>query len=139
MFDQHSTDRLIEWKKFRTQLEVSDTPFKDVADFWSRAPFVSPYLDPNSPVDWPDPWHLIIDGKFDELAISLGMLYTLKLTDRFMKSKYEIHMSMLDDKKRSVFFLVVDNKHVLNLTYKQVLDIKDIGNVQSNLLWSTEK
>ena len=137
MFDLHGTDRLTEWKRFRDSIETSDTPFEDVALFWSRAPFVSPYLNYQNSNEWPDPWHLILDNRLDDLAITLGILYTIKLTQRFMDSLCEIHMSMLpeDDHKT---FLVVDKKHVLNYEHRLVTGVNNIDSVQTNIIWSSK-
>lgn len=132
MFNLYNTDRLTEWKKFRDSLEISQTPLEDVAILWSQAPFVSPYLDPNRPDDWPDPWHLVLNSKLDELAIVLGMLYTLKLTQRFMRSQFEIHMST---SPRQEYFLVVDN-FVLNLEYRSVVGVEKLKNYQTSKIWS---
>ena len=137
MFDLDRTDRLTKWKEFRDSIEFSDRPLKDVAEFWSQAPFVSSYLNPNNPAEWPDPWHLVLDLHLDDLAITLGMLYTLKLTQRFMDSSFEIHTSMFQEKKDPRYFLVVDNKHVLNLEYKDVVDIEQIKRIKTNIIWST--
>jgi hypothetical protein len=137
VFDLHGTDRLTEWKRFRDSIETSDTPFEDVALFWSRAPFVSPYLNYQNSNEWPDPWHLILDNRLDDLAITLGILYTIKLTQRFMDSLCEIHMSMLpeDDHKT---FLVVDKKHVLNYEHRLVTGVNNIDSVQTNIIWSSK-
>lgn len=134
MFDTHGVDRLTEWKKFRDKIETSPNPLQDVAEFWSRAPFVNPYLDENNPKEWPDPWHLVLDERLDDLAIALGMLYTLRLTKRFMTSQCEIHKSMLPD-DTDCHFLLVDNKHVLNYRYKEVVDISELGTVKSSRLY----
>lgn len=115
MFDLFGNERLIKWKEFREQLETADDPYQSVVDLWIKAPFVSPFLDHQNPGSWPDPWHLVLDDRLDQLAIVLGMLYTLKLTRRFMESEYEIHMSIIDDKNKD-FFLVIDG-YVLNLEY----------------------
>jgi hypothetical protein len=139
VFDQHGTDRIAAWKEFRDKLENSDNPLKDVADLWSNAPFVGAYLDPKNPSEWPDPWHLILDLRLDDLAIALGMLYTIKLTRRFMDIDCEIHMSMLPDKKDPNYFVVVDNKHVLNLEYKNVVGIEKLQNLKTSLIWSNFK
>jgi hypothetical protein len=136
VFDLYGNNRLTTWKEFRDSLEVSNDPLEDVVLFWSRAPFVSPYLNPENTSEWPDPWHLVLDNKYDDLAIALGMLYTIKLTQRFMASVCEIHTSMLSDEKQPRYFLVVDHKHVLNFEYKTVLDIKDLDNIQARLIWS---
>ena len=136
MFDLHGTDRLAEWKRFRDSLEQSENPLMDVAEFWSHAPFVSPYLDSKNPSEWPDPWHLVLDSRLDDLAICLGMLYTLQLTRRFMGSSFEIHTSMFPKEKTSKYFLVVDNKYVLNLEYKNVVDVSSLEQTKSRLIWS---
>ncbi len=136
MFDKHGADRLASWKEFREQLEEIQNPYEAVAEFWSPAPFVSPYLDPNNPSEWPDPWHLVLDSRLDELAISLGMLYTIKLTRRFMDVNCEIHTSMLPEEKQPRYFLIVDNKHVLNFEYRSVVDYQAISNIKTKLLWS---
>ena len=120
MFNLYGNDRLTEWKRFRDSLEVSQTPFEDVVNLWSKAPFVSPFLDPSRPDTWPDPWHLVLDGKLDDLAISLGMLYTLQLTQRFMGSSLEIHTSMSSNKKNASYFVVVDHGHVLDHQKREV-------------------
>ena len=121
MFDLYGNDRLTKWKEIRDRLEKSDSPFDDVVEVWSRAPFVNGYLDHRDSKSWPDPWHLILDGKMDDLAICLGMLYTLKLTQRFMRSTFEIHMSMPDDQKDKIFYLVVDESWALSHQTKEVI------------------
>lgn len=135
MFDLYDNDRLIKWKQFRDSVETSQTPLEDVVHLWSRAPFVSPYLNPLTPDLWPDPWHLVLDSKLDELAITLGMLYTLKLTQRFIESRFEIHMSTSKENRYNQYFLVVDN-HVLNLEYGCVLPASRVGSLQTSIIWT---
>ena len=139
VFDRHGTDRLAAWKEFRDSLEISNQPLEDVAELWSHAPFVSAYLDPKNPAEWPDPWHLILDLRLDDLAIALGMLYTIKLTQRFMDAECEIHTSMPLDKKEPLYILVVDQKHVLNLEYKNVVDISELKKIKTSIIWSQSK
>lgn len=135
MFDLYDSDRLTEWKRFRTHLETSQTPFEDVAEFWSRAPFVSSYLDPQDPQSWPDPWHLILDDKLDDLAICLGMLYTIKLTQRFIDSCCEIHMTMFPKKKDPKYFLLVDGQYLLNDIPKQISSVEKLHEYSANRIW----
>lgn len=134
MFDLHGTERLTEWKKFRDSLEDSQDPFQDVLDLWTRAPFVSPFLNPRDPSTWPDPWHLVLDNRLDNLAIVLGILYTLKLTRRFMDSEYEIHMSIVDDKD-PLYFLVIENR-VLNYVYGSVVGLDSVKAQCSEIVWT---
>lgn len=135
MFNSYDTTRLQQWKEFRDSLENSATAFEDVAQFWSRTPFVSNYLDPFDSKFWPDPWQLVLDNKFDDLGIVLGMCYTLQLTERFKDSKFEIHMSMSQSKKDWRYLLLVDNDIVLNWNFGSVTKFNEIN---SNLtkIWS---
>ena len=135
VFDLYDNDRLIKWRQFRDNLETSLTPLEDVIQFWSRAPFVSSYLNPRTPDEWPDPWHLVLNSKLDELAIVLGMLYTLKLTQRFMASRFEIHMATQEASRYSKYFLAVDN-HVLNLEYGCVLPVTQLESIQTSIIWT---
>lgn len=139
VFDSYGTDRLTKWKQFRDSLETSATPLEDVAELWSHAPFVSPYLNPQNSSEWPDPWHLVLDSHLDELAIVLGMLYTIKLTRRFMNTHCEIHTSMLLNKKEPAYLLIVDNKHVLNLEYNTVVDVEELKRFSTSMIWSKSK
>ena len=131
MFDCHGNERLAAWKQFRNDLETSSNPFLDVAEFWSRAPFVSPYLDPNNSTEWPDPWHLVLDNRLDNLAIALGMLYTIKLTQRFIDTPCEIHTSTSTENE---YFLVVDNQYVLNKEYRQVVSVNELNGLKTNII-----
>ena len=134
VFNLHDTDRLTEWKRFRDSIETSARPLADVAEYWSHAPFVNRYLDPNNPQAWPGPWKLILDGTFDDLAISLGMLYTIQLTDRFKNCLFEIYQTT-DNEKRS--FLMIDNNSILNWQYREVKDSSDVENKDFTLVWTS--
>lgn len=139
VFNEYGTKRLAAWRQFRDSLETSETPLEDVAKLWAHAPFVSPYLDPKIPTDWPDPWHLMLDLRLDDLALVLGMLYTIKLTQRFIDTECEIHMSMSPEKKEPLYMLVVDNKHVLNLVYGAVVDVDQMNNVDTKRIYSVSR
>jgi len=135
VFDLYGNERLFKWKQFRDSLEISNDPMDDVAKLWSHAPFVNPFLDPQQPTSWPDPWHLVIDGKLDDLAICLGMLYTIKLTQRFMNTICEIHKSMLSENLDSKFFLVADNS-LLNYEPRIAHNKTVLDQFQTDIIWS---
>lgn len=118
VFDLHGTERLTEWRRLRNQLETDDSPFQTVLSTWSRAPLVNSYIDPDQPHQWPDPWHLILDDRYDNLALTLGIMYTLKLTQRFMNEKFKIHKSMLEQES---FYLAVGDKVYFDIANRQIL------------------
>lgn len=134
MFELHGTDRLTEWKKFRCVLETDPEPFSKVIELWSKAPFVNRYLDQNNPSSWPDPWRLVLDGKFDDLAICLGMLYTFQLTDRFSKENFKIYM-IKKLEVNPVFCLAVSDQWFLNLHYGQISDISEFKNYHTSMIY----
>jgi hypothetical protein len=136
VFDCYDQDRLAAWKQFRDTLETSKTPFEDVAELWSRAPFVSPYLNYQNPDSWPDPWHLILDSRLDELAIALGMLYTIKLTERFANTQCDVYRVKELSAKEYSYVLVVDNQYVLNYEYNRVVDLSSLDGLNPDLVWS---
>lgn len=136
MFNCYDQDRLAAWKQFRDTLETSKTPFEDVAELWSHAPFVSPYLNYQNPDSWPDPWHLVLDSRLDELAIALGMLYTIKLTERFADTNCKVYRVKEPLAKEHCYALVVDNQYVLNYEYNRVVDLNSLDGLDSILVWS---
>ena len=138
MFNESGYDRLVAWKQFRDSLENSSRAFEDVAELWANAPFVEPYLNPFNHTEWPDPWKLVLDSRLDDLAITLGMLYTLKLTQRFKESKFDIHTFTFPNEKQPRYFLIVDEKKVLNLEYRAVIDVENLGSINSIILWSSD-
>lgn len=133
MFDRYGNERLIAWREFRDSLETDQDPFQAVAVFWAAAPFVNRYLDHSRADTWPDPWRLVIDGRFDDLAITLGMLYTIKLTERFRDARCDVYQSLQDDKKT---LLIVNNTSILNWHYRAVCCEKDLDWHDFMLIWS---
>lgn len=139
VFNEYGTNRLAAWREFRNSLENSETPLEDVARLWTHAPFVNSYLDPKLPTEWPDPWHLMLDLRLDDLAIVLGMLYTIKLTQRFIDTDCEIHMSMSPEKEEPLYVLVVGGEHVLNLSYGTVVNTSQLKNLKTKIIYSVSR
>lgn len=76
-------DRILKWREWRNTLSL--LPLNDclteVAVAWAKAPVVNHYLTPDDINEWPDPWNLINDNIYCDLSITLGMFYTLSLSD----------------------------------------------------------
>ena len=86
-------DRLAEWKNFRHKL--SDLPLdqaiRELNGMWSTAPYVNYYLDPSEPNSWPDPWTLLAENYYCDVAKSLGILYTIYFTSH-RAADLKLHM-----------------------------------------------
>ena len=75
---------------------------------------------------------LILDSKFDELAIALGICYTLTLTERFKSQQVEIHTSMSSGESR--YIVVVNNINILTPFYREVTNVSELT-YGSNKIW----
>ena len=106
--------RLSEWSTFRDTLETSNDPLQDVIDYYRKIPTVSINTDPYTPSTWPSPWELVNDNMYCDFCRVLGMCYSLQLTDRFSREKFEIHIG-IDNKRSEHYYLLVVGDRVLGL------------------------
>lgn len=128
MFDKDIDQRLSAWAEFRKSLETSQSPFKDVVDFWRDAPFI-PYnnaVDPFFRYSWPSPWDIIVHNKYDDFTKALMIGWTLKLTDRFKSSAIELRTYV--DKKNLLPYniICVDNQWAINYKDNEPVEIEKI-------------
>lgn len=81
-YDISCGDRLLRWREWR--LSLDDLSFEQalstVAKTWMMVPRVNHYLAPDEIHNWPTPWELINDNMYCDLAVALGMLYSLQLS-----------------------------------------------------------
>ena len=76
--------RLESWNLLRdqcTNLSVTSA-LEDINAWWFRAPWTAYHLHWDDSEAWPDPWQLLSDNIYCELARGLGILYTITLLDR---------------------------------------------------------
>lgn len=109
MFNKKYDDRLRHWSEFRSRLETSESPIQDAIDFYTNAPLVSIMVDPYDKDTWLDPWQLLLENKYCDFSIILGILYTLKLTDRFSNEDFEIHIITNKEKSEVKYLLYIGN------------------------------
>lgn len=83
MWKLPASERLSRWRDFRKQLnELSlESAILETEQFWRTCPFIPYYLEPNSPKTWPNPWQLLEENFYCDLAKTLGIVYTLFLTE----------------------------------------------------------
>lgn len=118
-------ERLARWRDFRKQLDQLglDEAVQATADFWSSCPFTPYYLDPKQSATWPDPWQLIDENYYCDIAKCLGIVYTLLLTDHRTNIDFEIRV-YYDVEAKVTYNLAWLNagKYVLNLDSAEVLN-----------------
>lgn len=129
MFRLKSKERLTLWKNFR-QL-INSLPLGEAIqhtnNFWHACPFSPYYLDPALPESWPDPWQLIIENTYCDLAKCLGIVYTLHLSAHTNNIQPEIRV-YYDTKTRYSYHLAYfdHGKYVLNLIENEVVNKEHI-------------
>ncbi len=77
-------DRLESWNQLRSrcQSQSIETSLEHINTWWFAAPWQPYYLHWDDQPTWPDPWQLLSDNVFCEVARGLGILYTISLLDR---------------------------------------------------------
>jgi len=131
------SDRLNQWKDFRHQL--SDLPLDkaviELNNMWSTAPYVTYYLAPDAPNTWPDPWTLLAENYYCELAKSLGMLYTIYFTSH---KNVPLEIRVYYDYKEKIRYNVAwidSGKYILNYWPYEIVNTKLVEEKQLQLIY----
>ena len=81
IFQSSYEARLQDW--FQLRQSVVNLPIEQqcitIDEWWQRAPLVTHHLHPLDIDSWPDPWELLSENTYCEVARALGMCYTLML------------------------------------------------------------
>ena len=105
--------RLQDWFQLRTS--VTSLPIEQqciaIDAWWQHAPLVTHHLHPHDIDNWPDPWELLSENTYCEVARALGMCYTLLLLDI---SDVEMVLSTNNIGEDVVLVLVDNAKYILN-------------------------
>ena len=135
MWKLNPDERIVHWRDFRKSLEklTLEQAMTQTAEFWARAPFVPYNLDPALPQSWPDPWTLIYENVYCDIAKCLGIVYTISLTRhkavgiefrtyKDPKTGYEYNLAWLAHGK--YILNMVDGELVNNTQFDKTLKLK---------------
>lgn len=116
-------DRLRSWQNFRNRISNLDIEqaVKETEHFWAYAPYQKYYLTTDQIKNWPNPWELIFENYYCNLAIALGMLYTLYLSDHKPHLEIRIYSDPSTTEQYNLLF-VDQGKYVLNMEHDTVLN-----------------
>jgi len=115
-------NRLHAWVDLRSRCQILDleTSLTAINQWWFNAPWQPYYLHWDDQADWPDPWQLLSDNTYCDLARSLGILYTISLLDRADMADAELVLA--DDGTNLV--LVAKEKYILNWNKDSIVNNK---------------
>jgi hypothetical protein len=131
MFKLHAKERLALWKSFRE--DISRLPIDEAIEktltFWQHCPFVPYYLNHDDKFLWPDPWQLIEENCYCDLAKCLGIVYTLHLSAHGTQLDPEI-LVFKHKKTHQLYNLVYlqQGKYILNLIEGEIVNKEHIKN-----------
>jgi len=112
--------RLASWNLLRDQ--CNNLPVRSALEhinaWWFRAPWQPYYLHWDDLAIWPDPWQLLSDDVYCELARGLGILYTITLLDRADLAPAELILTQ-DDVN---LVQVAKEKYILNWAADSVVN-----------------
>jgi len=76
--------RLASWNQLRDHVQnlPLDSALKEVNSWWFGTPWRPYYLHWDDQPAWPDPWQLLSDNVYCDLARGLGIVYTISMLDR---------------------------------------------------------
>jgi hypothetical protein len=123
--------RLQDWFQLRTS--VTSLPIEQqcitIDKWWQDAPLVTHHLHPQDIDNWPDPWELLSENTYCEVARALGMCYTLHLIGI---TDIELVLARNDTAEDVVLVLVDNAKYIMNYWPDTVISntLKDFKVVQ---------
>ena len=104
--------RLESWNLLRDRCQnlPIESALDEINQWWFGAPWRPYYLHWDDQPVWPDPWQLLSDDVYCDLARGLGIVYTVSILDR--KDMAPATLILTEDGTNLV--LVAKEKYILN-------------------------
>lgn len=121
MWPEKFEDRLRDWHKLRESLSIMDVRSAcwAINDWWFRSPWCPYYLHWDDHRDWPDPWQLLSDNVYCDLARGLGIMYTMIMVDH-----KELNEIALIETNLGNLVQVQGGKYIMNWEPGRLLNIE---------------
>jgi hypothetical protein len=112
MWHKDFASRLGAWADLRKEVQSMplEQALQTINTWWYQAPWTGYYLHWDDMLTWPDPWQLLSDNIYCDVARGLGILYTLTLLDHTDLTSIELILT--EDNRNLV--LVNQEKYTLN-------------------------
>ena len=128
MWHKDFAGRLGAWADLRK--EVQSMPLEEalqtINTWWYQAPWTGYYLHWDDMLKWPDPWQLLSDNIYCDVARGLGILYTITFLDH--KDLLSVEMVLTEDNRNLV--LVNKEKYTLNWDRAIIVNNKLLYNIK---------
>ena len=103
--------RLAAWNSLRDRVrdQSKSDALAEINSWWQKTPWRAYHLHWDDRQDWPDPWQLLSDNIYCDLARALGIMYTITVLDRD-----DIQDAELVETEQGNLVLVEGGKYILN-------------------------
>jgi hypothetical protein len=120
MWPQTFDARLTSWNFLREQCQTLpvESALARINDWWFRAPWRPYYLHWDDQPSWPDPWQLLSDDVYCEVARGLGIVYTISMLDRTDMAPTTLVLT----EDGSNLVQVAKEKYILNWKAEQIVN-----------------
>jgi hypothetical protein len=135
MWETSYQARLADWCQLRAQAATAEPAQALLAinDWWARAPMVNRTIAWDNTQVWPDPWNLLINDGYCDLAKALGIVYTIMLLDVTLYT--DLTIICVD---RDNLVQVDSGKYILNWAPSELLNIQSVTGTVTHSISSTE-
>lgn len=121
-------DRLRAWNQLRDSsihLPIEQC-LAAINQWWFQMPWQPYYLHWDDLRDWPDPWQLLSDNIYCDVARGLGIMYTITMLDRA-----DMQDSRLVEENQNNLVLIHSRKYILNYSPDDILNTYlESGNIR---------
>jgi hypothetical protein len=129
--------RLESWNQLRDSCQTLplEQALKAINSWWFDVPWRPYYLHWDDQPNWPDPWQLLNDNHYCDLARALGILYTITLLDRADLGDATLVLTESGDN----LVQVAKSKYILNWDRDTIVNTIQATNIKKQLTQSTVK
>lgn len=127
--------RLAAWHQLRVTAATAEPAqaLLIINDWWAQAPIVNRTIVWDDPAVWPDPWNLLVNDGYCDLAKALGIVYTIMLLDANVYT--DLTIICVD---RDNLVQVDAGKYILNWAPGELLNIQSVPGTVTHSISSTE-
>jgi len=112
--------RLESWNLLRDRCQnlPLESALDEINRWWFTAPWRPYYLHWDDQLTWPDPWQLLSDNVYCDLARGLGIVYTISMLDRMDM----VPATLVLTEDGSNLVQVAKEKYILNWQADQIVN-----------------
>lgn len=127
MWNLFPQERLRFWQNFRLDLDKlsKEQAIETCNSLWAFCPYQKYYLTWDQVDNWPNPWELLHENVYCDLARALGIMYTLYLTEHPFDIEIRVYNETSTKAQYNLVF-IDKGKYVANYEHNTIVNKKQI-------------